>query len=47
MLSLARSSLSAARRATTSNVASLKLGMRAMSSDSVTFDLTGSFTVGV
>jgi pyruvate dehydrogenase E1 component alpha subunit len=43
MLSLARSSLSAARRATTSNVASLKLGMRAMSSDSVTFDLTGSF----
>mmetsp|Transcript_14268 Transcript_14268/g.21429 ORF Transcript_14268/g.21429 Transcript_14268/m.21429 type:complete len:405 (+) Transcript_14268:90-1304(+) len=43
MFSLARSSLSAARRVTTSNVASLKLGMRAMSSDSVTFDLTGSF----
>jgi len=48
MFSLARSSLSAARRTTASNVGSLKLGLRAMSSDSdaVTFDLTGSFTVG-
>jgi len=38
MFSLARSTLGAARR-----VNSLKLGMRAMSSESVTFDLTGSF----
>lgn len=43
MFSLARNTLSAVRRTTASNVPSLKLGMRAMSSDSVTFDLTGSF----
>jgi len=41
MFSLARSSLNAARRAASGN--SLKLATRTMSSDSVTFDLTGSF----
>ena len=44
MFSIARSSLSAARRVT-SSAGSLKLGMRAMSSDTATFDLTGSFEV--
>jgi pyruvate dehydrogenase E1 component alpha subunit len=42
MFSLARSTLTAARRVT-SSPGSLKIGMRAMSSDAVTFDLTGSF----
>jgi hypothetical protein len=44
MFSLARSTLTAARRVT-SSPGSLKIGMRAMSSDAVTFDLTGSFEV--
>uniref|UniRef100_A0A7S3Q1P9 Pyruvate dehydrogenase E1 component subunit alpha n=1 Tax=Chaetoceros debilis TaxID=122233 RepID=A0A7S3Q1P9_9STRA len=43
MFSIARNTLAAARRASTTGVPSLKFGARAMSSDSVTFDLTGSF----